>query len=181
MSNSISRHSRMYCITSTCRRWPPFLIFVADLRRSTAQNTTARLEAVLDEPYPDTEEGRNWRLRTRLFRRLLDDPVVYFADLDEQERQYLISQRPSIVKEIEAATGLVQEARREGVAMIDPDDEMMDVGMPEEGTDGHITLLVADAGRPIAFGRTWADADRGNRASHRIVNPHAPNLLAKGR
>jgi uncharacterized protein (TIGR02678 family) len=109
-----------------------------------ASNTAARIEAMLDEPHPDTEEVRNRRLRTRLFRRLLDDPVVYFADLDDQERSYLIPQRPFIVREIESATGLVQEARREGVAMVDPDEEMMDVGMPEEGTDGHVTLLIAE-------------------------------------
>ena len=28
--------------------------------------------------------------------------------------------------------------------MVDPDDEMIDIGMPEEGTDGHVTLLVAE-------------------------------------
>jgi len=48
------------------------------------------------------------------------------------------------VKEIEVATGLVQETRREGVAMIDPDELMTDVKMPEEGTDGHATLLIAE-------------------------------------
>ena len=102
------------------------------------------MSAMLDEPYPDTEDGRNRRLRTRLFRKLIDDPVVYYADLDEDERSYLIPQRPSIVREIEAATGLVQEARKEGVAMVDPENEMSDVGMPEEGTDGHVTLLVGE-------------------------------------
>ena len=109
-----------------------------------ATDTESRLAAMVDEPYPDSEDGRNRRLRTRLFRRLLDDPIVYYADLDEDERAYLISQRPSIAREIEAATGLIQEARQEGVAMVDPEDEMMDVGMPEEGTDGHVTLLVAE-------------------------------------
>src|SRR5256884_5252320 len=69
-----------------------------------------------DEPFPDTEEGRHRRLRTRLFRRLLDDPVVYYSELSEEEREYFVSQRPSVVKEIESATGLAQEARQEGVA-----------------------------------------------------------------
>jgi uncharacterized protein (TIGR02678 family) len=110
----------------------------------TAADITSRLEALLDEPYPDTEEGRNRRLRTNLFRRLLDDPLIYYADLDEHESAYLVSQRPSIAREIEAATSLLQEARREGLAMVDPDDEMIDIGMPEEGTDGHVTLLVAE-------------------------------------
>jgi uncharacterized protein (TIGR02678 family) len=39
---------------------------------------------------------------------------------------------------------LVQEARLEGVAMIDPEEWMTDAKMPEEGTNGHATLLVAE-------------------------------------
>jgi uncharacterized protein (TIGR02678 family) len=110
----------------------------------TARSTEDRVNAMVDEPFPDSEEGRHRRLRTRLFRRLLNDPVTYYSQLSEEERAYFISQRPSIVKEIENATGLVQEARREGVAMIDPDELMTDVKMPEEGTDGHATLLIAE-------------------------------------
>lgn len=108
-----------------------------------AQSTEERIQCMAGEPFPDTEEGRHRRLRTRLFRRLLDDPVVYYSELSE-EREYFVSQRPSIVKEIESATGLVQEARQEGVAMIDPEEWMTDVKMPEEGTNGHATLLVAE-------------------------------------
>jgi uncharacterized protein (TIGR02678 family) len=109
-----------------------------------AGSTSDRIAAVCGETYPDSEEGCNRRLRHQLFRRLLDDPVIYYSELPEDERAYFIPQRPSIVREIEAATGLVQEARSEGVAMTDPEEEMMDVGMPEEGTDGHVTLLVAE-------------------------------------
>ena len=109
-----------------------------------AGSTEDRVNVMVDEPFPDTEEGRHRRLRTRLFRRLLDDPVIYYSRLSEEERAYFVSQRPSIVKEIESATGLVQEARREGVAMIDPDELMTDVQMPEEGTAGHATLLIAE-------------------------------------
>jgi len=110
----------------------------------TARSTEERINALVDEPFPDTEEGRNRRLRTRLFRRLLNDPITYYSRLSEEERAYFVPQRPSIVKEIEGATGLVQETRREGVARIDPDELMTDVKMPEEGTDGHVTLLIAE-------------------------------------
>jgi uncharacterized protein (TIGR02678 family) len=34
--------------------------------------------------------------------------------------------------------------RAEGIAMVDPDDELTDVRMPEQRTDGHVTLLVAE-------------------------------------
>jgi uncharacterized protein (TIGR02678 family) len=124
------------------------LAFMLNVRRGpstiNAESTDERVRAMLDELYPDTEDGRHRRLRTRLFRRLVDDPLVLYSQLDGDERDYLIPQRPSIVKELEAATGLVQEARREGIAMVDPADVMTDVGMPEEGTDGHATILFAE-------------------------------------
>lgn len=109
-----------------------------------AESTDERINAMVDETFPDTEDGRHRRLRTRLFHRLLDDPVVYYASLEDDERAYLSTQRPSIVREIENASGLIQEARKEGVAMIDPEDAMTDVRMPSEGTDGHATLLIAE-------------------------------------
>jgi uncharacterized protein (TIGR02678 family) len=34
--------------------------------------------------------------------------------------------------------------RAEGIAMVDPEDELTDVRMPEQRTDGHVTLLVAE-------------------------------------
>src|SRR5260370_9281762 len=107
------------------------------------RSSEGRINACVAELFPDTEEGRNRRLRTRLFRRLLNDPVTYYSRLSEEERAYFVPQRPSIVKEIEGATGLVQETRREGGAMSDPDELMTDVKMPEEGTDGHAPLLIA--------------------------------------
>lgn len=103
-----------------------------------------RLATLADEPAPDTDELRNRALRHRLTRRLLDDPVVYYAELDESERAYLASQRHAIMRRIEEATGLVAEVRAEGIAMVDPDDELTDVRMPEQRTDGHVTLLVTE-------------------------------------
>ena len=103
-----------------------------------------RLAELTDEPVPDTDELRNRALRRGLTRRLLEDPVVYYDDLDGAERAYLVSQRAAITRRIEEATGLVPEVRAEGVAMVDPDDELTDVRMPEQRTDGHVTLLIAE-------------------------------------
>ncbi|MBR7824712.1 TIGR02678 family protein [Actinospica sp. MGRD01-02] len=102
-----------------------------------------RLAELTAEPRPDTDESRLRALRHRLTRRLLDDPVVYYAELDEDERDYLVRQRQAITARINALTGLVPELRAEGVAMVDPDDELTDVRMPEQGTEGHVTLLIA--------------------------------------
>jgi uncharacterized protein (TIGR02678 family) len=110
----------------------------------TATRFEERLADLTDEPVPDTDELRNRALRRGLTRRLLEDPVVYYDDLDDAERAYLVSQRAAITRRIEEATGLVAEVRAEGVAMVDPDDELTDVRMPEQRTDGHVTLLVAE-------------------------------------
>ena len=79
-----------------------------------------------------------------LTRRLLDDPVVYYDELTADERAYLVAQRHNITGRISEATGLLPELRAEGIAMVDPDDELTDVRMPEQRTDGHLTLLVAE-------------------------------------
>ena len=103
-----------------------------------------RLAALLDEPAGQGEEARNRHLRHRLMRRLLDDPVVYYDGLDRDERAYLVSQRPHLLRLIEEATGLVGEVRREGIALVDPEGSLTDLGMPEQGTEGHVALLVAE-------------------------------------
>jgi uncharacterized protein (TIGR02678 family) len=103
-----------------------------------------RLAALTAEPVAETDELRNQALRRRLTRRLLEDPVVYYDELAEDERAYLLSQRHAITRRIEDATGLVPEMRAEGIAVVDPEDELTDVRMPEQRTDGHVTLLVAE-------------------------------------
>jgi uncharacterized protein (TIGR02678 family) len=103
-----------------------------------------RLAGLTAEPLVDSDDLRNQSLRRRLTRRLLEDPVVYYDELDDDERAYLLSQRHAITRRVEEATGLVPEMRSEGIAMVDPDDELTDVRMPEQRTDGHVTLLVAE-------------------------------------
>jgi uncharacterized protein (TIGR02678 family) len=120
-----------------------------------------RLAELTSEPVPDTDDLRNRALRHRVTRRLLDDPVVYYDELAEDECGYLVSQRHAITRRIEQATGLVAEMRAEGVAVVDPDDELTDVRMPEQRTDGHVTLLIAEylarhRGGPVTLDRLRA-------------------------
>ena len=110
----------------------------------TAPAFEGRLAELTAEPVPDSDDLRNQALRRRLTRRLLEDPVVYYDELDEDEHAYLLSQRHAITRRIADATGLVPELRAEGIAMVDPEDELTDVRMPEQRTDGHVTLLVAE-------------------------------------
>ena len=103
------------------------------------------IEAALHaQPVAYTEDEGNRRLRQAVSRRLLSDPVVYYDELAEDERAYLISQRVPITRRLADATGLVPELRAEGIALVDPDDELTDLRMPEQGTQGHATLLLAE-------------------------------------
>ncbi|HVK22311.1 MAG TPA: TIGR02678 family protein [Actinokineospora sp.] len=110
----------------------------------TATGVDQRLADLTRELVPDTDELRNRAMRHRLTRRLLDDPVVYYDELPADERAYLVGQRHAITRRIAEATGLVPEMRAEGIAMVDAEDELTDVRMPEQRTDGHVTLLVAE-------------------------------------
>ena len=110
----------------------------------TADGFESRLAELTAEPVAETDELRNQALRRILTRRLLDDPVLYYDELADDERAYLVAQRHNITGRIAEATGLLPELRAEGIAMVDPDDELTDVRMPEQRTDGHVTLLVAE-------------------------------------
>ncbi|MCK9894180.1 TIGR02678 family protein [Frankia sp. AgB32] len=103
-----------------------------------------RLAGAVEELVTDTDDARNLARRQALTRRLLDDPVVYFADLDADQLSYLTSQRAALTRRITEATGLVAEVRAEGLAMVDPDGDLTDARMPEDGTDGHSALLLAE-------------------------------------
>jgi uncharacterized protein (TIGR02678 family) len=108
-----------------------------------ATDLEARLRAITEELVPDSEDGRNRAIRHALTRRLLDDPVLYQEELGDAERGYLTGQRTFLVRRLAETTGLVPEVRAEGVALVDPTGEATDLAMPEEGTDGHATLLLA--------------------------------------
>jgi uncharacterized protein (TIGR02678 family) len=120
----------------------PSTIIAPELEGSPAFE--ARLAELTAEPVAESDELRNQALRRMLTRRLLDDPVVYYDELTVDERAYLVAQRHNITGRISEATGLLPELRAEGIAMVDPDDELTDVRMPEQRTDGHLTLLVAE-------------------------------------
>jgi len=125
-----------------------------------AEDLDARLDAITAEPLPDTDEGRLRRLRTRLTRRLLDDPVVYYDDLDPDEIDYLHRARGTLLREITEATGLIAEVRAEGIAMVDDRGDLTDLGLPEEGTYGHVTLLLAEHLAGCARARPGAPVSR---------------------
>ncbi|HET8936921.1 MAG TPA: TIGR02678 family protein [Polyangiales bacterium] len=107
------------------------------------RGTGQRLAAMVEEYVPDTPDALRTALRHQLARRLLDDPVVYFDELDPDARDYLMNQRGVLAARLSEATELQPEQRAEGVAMVDAEGELSDVQLPAEGTLAHATLLVA--------------------------------------
>jgi uncharacterized protein (TIGR02678 family) len=119
----------------TLRRLSEYLLTAATLE--------TRLHALTDPARPDTPEARNRAHRTTLIARLLDDPVLYYDTLADDEKTYLDYQRSSILDTLAEATALHLEVRAEGIALADLEGDCTDAGLPEEGTEGHLTLLVA--------------------------------------
>ncbi|HYU35210.1 MAG TPA: TIGR02678 family protein [Thermoanaerobaculia bacterium] len=101
------------------------------------------LESTGLDVYPETEEGANRRVRHRLMRRLVEEPVLYIEDLEEAERSYLTSQRHYLLGQVSGQTGLAVEVRREGLAAVDPAGRLSDLAFPATGTLSHASLLLA--------------------------------------
>ncbi|MBQ0988184.1 TIGR02678 family protein [Streptomyces sp. F63] len=117
-----------------------------------AEGFEERLAEMTARTALDSDELRFRAIRWKLTRRLLDDPVLYYDELTDEELAYLTRQRGFITARIGELTGLVAEVRAEGIAMVDPPTapgpggaagELTDVRMPEQGTHGHVTLLLA--------------------------------------
>jgi uncharacterized protein (TIGR02678 family) len=103
-----------------------------------------RLQSLVAEHVPDNDEVRRTTIRHALSRRLLDDPVLYFDLLDTEALTYFINQRGPMAARLADAAGLMPEQRAEGVALTDEAGMLTDIAMPSEGTEAHVTLLVAE-------------------------------------
>jgi uncharacterized protein (TIGR02678 family) len=176
----------------------PVLAHLLAVRKSpslvAATDVPARLAAIAAEPLAATPEARNRQIKVALGRRLLDDPVVYLTHLADDERAYLERQRGHLLPDLERATGLEPEVRAEGLLLADLDGDATDVGLPEEGTEGHLTLLLAThlAERlraDAAFSTTLDDLVRRTRTLVRehqshwrkdVTQPGADRHLAGG-
>ncbi|MDN5870243.1 MAG: TIGR02678 family protein [Nitrococcus sp.] len=104
----------------------------------------ARLRALVAENVPESEGAQRSAIRHRLARRLLDDPVVYLDELDAEEREYFSHQRGAMCHRLATATGLTAEHRAEGSALVDETGDLTDAPLPQQGTDAHATLLLAE-------------------------------------
>jgi uncharacterized protein (TIGR02678 family) len=124
-----------------------------------------RLAALTTEHLADSDEGRRTALRHHLSRRLLDDPVVYLDTLDADHRAYFVNQRGALATRLCEAAELTAEQRAEGLALVDENAALTDVAMPAEGTEAHVTLLVAE----FLAGRCRAQAAGDTRVATREI------------
>ncbi|MFC9967625.1 TIGR02678 family protein [Nocardia ignorata] len=89
---------------------------------------------------------RNLWLRHSVFRRVVDDPVLYFDDLDADELGYLTSiTGRRFLREAAELSGFVLEERAEGVLFIDPDAIATDTRFPDDASTAKLAgLLLLD-------------------------------------
>jgi uncharacterized protein (TIGR02678 family) len=80
------------------------------------------------------------RAGRRARRLVLENPVVYYADVDENLRGLLRS--PALAEDLERLTGLPLERRAEGVALINTGARLTDVTFPGTGTVAQAALLL---------------------------------------
>lgn len=150
----------------------------------TATDFEECLAAIVEEPVPDSEEGQNREIRVRLMRRLVDDPVLYYEDLDRRERAYLDRQRGFMLPNLREATGMTPEICAEGIALLDHQGDMTDLG---PGVDpDHRRAVGIRGGRAPGGGETaagWRPTDRGTEPAGRSRAPtrgERPGVLCLG-
>ncbi|MFD1310522.1 TIGR02678 family protein [Streptomyces kaempferi] len=106
----------------------------------------AAVDGLTDESSGETattDAQRNLRLRHSVLRRLFDDPVLYRADLDEDELAYATSLtgRQILRRSVQQA-GFLLEERAEGFLLVDPDAIATDVRFPDDTSTARVAALL---------------------------------------
>ena len=104
----------------------------------------AEAAAPADLEIPDRDGGDlAGRARSgRLLRALVEDPVLYLAGLDEDDRAYFLAQRARLERIAAELTGLQVERRREGTALVARGRELTDRPFPARGHVKQLALLL---------------------------------------
>jgi uncharacterized protein (TIGR02678 family) len=90
-----------------------------------------------------SEVQRNLWLRHSVFRRLVDDPVLYLDDLSADERAYLCSPTGrQLLRRAAAEGGFAAEERAEGVLLVDPDGVCTDSRFPDDASTAKVAALL---------------------------------------
>ncbi|MFC3896481.1 TIGR02678 family protein [Lentzea rhizosphaerae] len=88
----------------------------------------------------DSRDTRRREIGQRARRALIERPVVYFAEVDEDVANVL--RNGNAVADVERLTGLAVERRAEGIALIDTSGSFSDRRFPGSGTVAQTALLL---------------------------------------
>lgn len=137
---------------------------------------------------------RNLWLRHSIFRRLVDDPVVYFDDLSEEEQAYLNSPTGRrLLRQAAELGGFLLEERVEGVLLIDVDGIATDSRFPDDAANAKVAalLLLDTMTGPVAVEQLeftaaalldrfprWAKSYRGDDGPHQLTTDALAVLTA---
>lgn len=119
-----------------------------------------------DPRTPTSDTQRNLWLRHSIMRRLIDDPVVYRADLTDAQLGYLASPTGRrIVAQGVAQAGCVLEERAEGYLVVDPDAIATDMRFPDDVSHARVAALflldrLTAAARPVLRAELASEAER---------------------
>jgi uncharacterized protein (TIGR02678 family) len=112
----------------------------------------------LAQPHAETSEARTRAARHRVNRRIVDSPVVYADELDDDEADLVSRNRRREAAAVELLTGCTVELRREGLALIDaPVDPIGRTAFPGTGTVAWAALVWLAA--LVAAARPQVDVD----------------------
>jgi uncharacterized protein (TIGR02678 family) len=134
---------------------------------------------------PASETQRNLWLRHSVFRRLIDDPVLYLDDLSAEERAYITSPTGRrLLREAADQGGFILEDRADGMMFIDADAIATDGRFPDDASTAKVAALllldrlrepsateqleIAAAGLLARFPR-WAKSYRENDGPQQLV------------
>ena len=82
--------------------------------------------------------------RTYVRRMLVETPVVHLDELTDSERDWLRTRQRREAQAFSELLGLEMEIRAEGVALVDPEEELTDLHLPGTGTVAQAALLLAE-------------------------------------
>jgi len=93
--------------------------------------------------YPDTEEGRMRRLRHRVYRRLLLEPVVLDRHWEPEELRYVQTQRRSLLDQLQRMFGYEGTRYKEGLLFFHPELSAEGELFPTPAAISDLVLLLA--------------------------------------
>ncbi|MFJ9695215.1 DUF2398 family protein [Kitasatospora sp. NPDC101183] len=123
---------------------PSDTAFVLTVDRELARAVPAGPPALADGPADLIRRAAEAEPATAVRRLLAETPAVLAADLPEDRRAWLHEHRLSGPAALAEFLGLETELRAEGVALLDPAEELTDLALPGTGTLAGAALLLVE-------------------------------------